>query len=354
MRNTNSADNEPALDFGATERSILVLLRGDDLREGGPLTDAQIAGELSLPQEAVKAHLVGLYDKLHLPRLTEAERRVVIVLCRPLRAEDGPTPATNRQVANAVFLAEDTVKAHLRTLYEKFGLGEFPQNEKRARLAERILQSGLLSTPAPSMAKAVEADAPASPPSRWVSDDRGGRGGADVSEPAPRMQRRRWAATTIGVIILAGLLAGAAGYLVFSRDSPSKPPIDRQSAAAELAARRFDSRLVGVFGRLDTTRRSRRRQMADAKSVRGQAAAARAIASAYRAAVASIDGLTPADDQRGAAAVVTDKLARASRVYDQLAAAASARDRRWFNDRRSAIGGREAAVRRAVARVSAQ
>ncbi len=263
MRNTNSADNEPALDFGTTERSILVLLRRDDLAEGGPLGDAQIANELSLPQEAVKAHLVGLYDKLRLPQLTEAERRVVIVLCRPLRADDSPTPATNKQVADAVFLAEETVKAHLRTLYGRFGLKQFPDNEKRVRLAERILQSGLLSTPAPAIAKAVEP------------------GHADVPELPSRMHSRHWSPTTLGVIVLAGLLAGAAGYLVFSRDSrPSKPPVNTQPAAAELGARRFESRLVGVLGRLDTTRLSKRKQMADAKGARGQAAASRAIASA--------------------------------------------------------------------------
>jgi len=308
-----------------------------------------------LPPEAVKAHLVSHYDKLQLPQLTEAERRVVIVLCRPLQADDSPTPATNRQVANTVFLAVDTVKAHLGTLYEKFGLGQFPHNQKRARLAERILQSGLLSTPAPAPAKAVPRDPDM--PLQWMRrlrDERATRGRADAAAPPSRMRSRHWSPTTIGVIVLAGLLAGAAGYLVFSRDSPPKPSVNTQPGAAELAARRFESQLVGVLGRLDTTRLSRRKQMADAKGARGQAAAGHAIASAYRAAAASIDGLTPADAQRGAAAVVTDKLVRAARVYDQLAAAATARDRRWYNDRRSAIGLREAAVRRAVALVSAR
>ena len=55
------------------------------------------------------------------------------------------TPATNRQVADEVFLSVDAVKAHLRVLFERFGLGELPQNEKRARLAATVLATGALS-----------------------------------------------------------------------------------------------------------------------------------------------------------------------------------------------------------------
>jgi hypothetical protein len=34
---------------------------------------------------------------------------------------------------------------HLRTLFRKFELGELPQNQKRAKLAECVLQYGLIS-----------------------------------------------------------------------------------------------------------------------------------------------------------------------------------------------------------------
>jgi hypothetical protein len=34
---------------------------------------------------------------------------------------------------------------HLRTLFGKFALGELPQNQKRARLAESALQSGVIA-----------------------------------------------------------------------------------------------------------------------------------------------------------------------------------------------------------------
>lgn len=79
-------------------------------------------------------------------RLTDTQREILVALCRPFR--DGSqyaTPATNQQVAEEVFLSVDAVKGHLRVLYEKFGVGDLPQNQKRARLVELALQSGAIS-----------------------------------------------------------------------------------------------------------------------------------------------------------------------------------------------------------------
>ncbi len=81
-----------------------------------------------------------------LQKLTDTQRRVLIALCRPYR--DGTsfaTPASNQQIAAEVFLSVDAVKMHLRTLFGKFELGELPQNQKRARLAECVLQYGVIS-----------------------------------------------------------------------------------------------------------------------------------------------------------------------------------------------------------------
>ena len=39
----------------------------------------------------------------------------------------------------------DAVKAHLRALFDRFGLGDLPQNEKRSRLAARVLADGILT-----------------------------------------------------------------------------------------------------------------------------------------------------------------------------------------------------------------
>lgn len=75
--------------------------------------------------------------------LTDTQRKVLIELCRPYgTGEQFTTPATNKEIADAVFLSVDAVKGHLRVLFDRFGLADLPQNEKRARLAEQALRSG--------------------------------------------------------------------------------------------------------------------------------------------------------------------------------------------------------------------
>ena len=76
--------------------------------------------------------------------LSEMQRKVLIALCRPIADSSSATPATNPQIATEVFLSVDAVKAHLRILFDRFGLGELAQNEKRTRLVSVTLSSGLL------------------------------------------------------------------------------------------------------------------------------------------------------------------------------------------------------------------
>jgi pSer/pThr/pTyr-binding forkhead associated (FHA) protein len=77
------------------------------------------------------------------PRLTEAQRRVLIELCRPCAGRAGPAaPATNRQIADRLFLSVEGVKTHVRTLFQRFGVEDLPQNAKRARLVELAFASG--------------------------------------------------------------------------------------------------------------------------------------------------------------------------------------------------------------------
>ncbi len=77
--------------------------------------------------------------------LSPMQRNIAIALCRPLRESESAMPATNRRIADEVFLSVDAVKAHLRVLFERYGLNDLPQNEKRVRLAATILASGVLS-----------------------------------------------------------------------------------------------------------------------------------------------------------------------------------------------------------------
>lgn len=76
--------------------------------------------------------------------LSSQQRKVLVALCRPVNESPFAMPATNRQIADEVFLSIDAVKAHLRVLFERFGLSELPQNEKRAKLAAAALIEGIL------------------------------------------------------------------------------------------------------------------------------------------------------------------------------------------------------------------
>jgi pSer/pThr/pTyr-binding forkhead associated (FHA) protein len=79
--------------------------------------------------------------------LSEAQRRVLVALCRPFA---GPatfvTPPTNQEIAGELFLSVEAVKTHLRTLFHKFGIEHLPQNQKRSRLVAEALQAGVVST----------------------------------------------------------------------------------------------------------------------------------------------------------------------------------------------------------------
>uniref|UniRef100_UPI0032998714 LuxR C-terminal-related transcriptional regulator n=1 Tax=Salmonella enterica TaxID=28901 RepID=UPI0032998714 len=55
------------------------------------------------------------------------------------------TTATNREIAAELHLTVDAVKAHMRNLFERFGVAELPQNRKRVRLAELALRSGVVT-----------------------------------------------------------------------------------------------------------------------------------------------------------------------------------------------------------------
>ena len=79
------------------------------------------------------------------PALTDTQRRIITALVRPYRDSDFAAPATNGQIAEEVFLSVDAVKAHLRGLFQAFGVDALPQNQKRAALAMRALQEGVVN-----------------------------------------------------------------------------------------------------------------------------------------------------------------------------------------------------------------
>jgi pSer/pThr/pTyr-binding forkhead associated (FHA) protein len=78
--------------------------------------------------------------------LSETQRKVLAALCRPLSESAFATPATNREIADRLFLSVDAVKGHLRVLFERFGLQDLAQNQKRASLAATALLNGIVKT----------------------------------------------------------------------------------------------------------------------------------------------------------------------------------------------------------------
>jgi pSer/pThr/pTyr-binding forkhead associated (FHA) protein len=76
--------------------------------------------------------------------LTDTQRRILVALCRPLKDSAYAVPASNREIAAEVHLSVDAVKAHLRVIFERLEIEDVAQNQKRARLAALALVNGLV------------------------------------------------------------------------------------------------------------------------------------------------------------------------------------------------------------------
>lgn len=76
--------------------------------------------------------------------ISPAQLRVLQALCRPLGQQRYAAPASNRDIADQLFLSVETVKSTLGRLFELFGLESLPQNQKRAALAAAALERGVV------------------------------------------------------------------------------------------------------------------------------------------------------------------------------------------------------------------
>jgi hypothetical protein len=84
-------------------------------------------------------------DETAVPRLTAAQHRVLVEVCRPFAASSFAAPASTRQIADALVVSPDTVKTHLRALFDAFAVEPLPQNQKRAELARRAFELGVVA-----------------------------------------------------------------------------------------------------------------------------------------------------------------------------------------------------------------
>ncbi len=78
--------------------------------------------------------------------LSSDDRKLLVALCRPLRDETHAVPATNRQIADELFISVPAVKRRLSVLFKRFDLAGLAQNEKRTRLADEAMRTGLATS----------------------------------------------------------------------------------------------------------------------------------------------------------------------------------------------------------------
>ena len=116
------------------------------LRDGDALRFGTTVVAFIQPGERESEATVSGHEPTPGSDLTEQQRRVLLALARPFKDPAGlATPATNKEIADEVFLSVDAVKGHLRVLFQKFGVQDLPQNQKRAQLVWRAFRSGTIS-----------------------------------------------------------------------------------------------------------------------------------------------------------------------------------------------------------------
>jgi DNA-binding CsgD family transcriptional regulator len=116
------------------------LCDGDVVRIGNTVIAFVQPGDRESDATATAAQTVTAAD------VTDIQRRILIALARPFKDPHGVAlPATNKEIADEVHLSVDAVKGHLRRLFEKFAVGDLPQNKKRAQLVWLAFRCGVIS-----------------------------------------------------------------------------------------------------------------------------------------------------------------------------------------------------------------
>jgi LexA DNA binding domain len=165
--------------------------------------------------------------------LTDTQARILAALSRPI-SEGGHsvTPATNEEIADAVFLSVDAVKGHLRTLYRKFGIEELAPGERRARLVELAVAGGYVDAPVGEVAivpgAADEDDDTPSPAEIAAAEDLRVRPTPEPGMPPPsaasadaerdwRHSRAAWISVGLLVVVIIGASLATSG--IFNQGS---------------------------------------------------------------------------------------------------------------------------------------
>ncbi|HEY0276838.1 MAG TPA: hypothetical protein VGC32_01085 [Solirubrobacterales bacterium] len=163
--------------------------------------------------------------------LTDTQARILAALGRPVsEGAHFATPATNEEVADAVFLSVEAVKGHLRALYRKFGIEDLPAGERRARLVELAVAGGYVEAPAGEVevapGAAEEDDDTPSPAELAAAEDLRVRPApepgmappsAASAEPASDWRHSRAAWISIGLLVVVIVGASLATSGIFNQ-----------------------------------------------------------------------------------------------------------------------------------------
>jgi len=95
------------------------------------------------PSEAgTDSKLTEVASSVAVPTLTPAQLRVLAALCRPA---DGP--ASNEEIADELTVSIDTVKTHMRALFDAFHLQSSAPYRKRFELVRLAVEAGMVAPP---------------------------------------------------------------------------------------------------------------------------------------------------------------------------------------------------------------
>jgi DNA-binding CsgD family transcriptional regulator len=94
------------------------------------------------PSATTDSKLTEVAAQAVVPQLTPAQLRVLVALCRPPGG-----PASNEEIADELTVSIDTVKTHMRALFDAFSLQASAPYRKRFELVRLAVDAGLVSPP---------------------------------------------------------------------------------------------------------------------------------------------------------------------------------------------------------------
>jgi hypothetical protein len=116
------------------------------LRDGDVIMFGSTPARFRWPELDPETGTLASTGQVSAAQISPSQRKVLVALCRPYgTTADRGIPATNRQIAQELFLSDEAVKSHMRALFHRFGIEDLPQNAKRVRLAQLALRAGVVT-----------------------------------------------------------------------------------------------------------------------------------------------------------------------------------------------------------------